>query len=220
MNDQPSKSGIGNLKKRFLPLVILLVAVVAAKRFGIEIPGLTGSKTAKPTEASREEAPPRTKDPVENRTPENRTGSATRERPRPSPVDDRTGRSTNSKPSMERGTKASSDDGGAARVASLRRAEQSGVDVTVRGVVTSLLPPDNDGKPHQRFILKLSDGTTLLVAHNLSLAEKVPLERFDDVEIKGQFEANERGGVLHWTHHDPAKRHAEGWIKHKGRVYQ
>ncbi|HGP6284778.1 DUF3465 domain-containing protein, partial [Vibrio cholerae] len=26
--------------------------------------------------------------------------------------------------------------------------------------------------------------------------------------------------VLHWTHKDPQNRHAHGWLKHNGQVYE
>jgi hypothetical protein len=60
----------------------------------------------------------------------------------------------------------------------------------------------------------------VLVAHNVDLAPRVPLESRDIVEIKGEFEWNERGGVLHWTHADPRARHEGGWIRHEGKEYQ
>ncbi|MGB0515170.1 MAG: DUF3465 domain-containing protein [Wenzhouxiangellaceae bacterium] len=101
-------------------------------------------------------------------------------------------------------------------------AERRG-DLQVRdsGVVTRVLPPDNDGRPHQRFILELDSGHTVLVAHNLTLSRPVHgLKRGDRVEFYGEYEWNERGGVVHWTHHDPNGRHLDGWLQHKGIKYQ
>lgn len=96
----------------------------------------------------------------------------------------------------------------------------SGVMLTVDGVVIKSLPDDNEGSRHQRFIVKTSSGHTVLVAHNIDLAPRVPLDQGDQVTVHGQYEWNDRGGVVHWTHHDPAGRHAEGWIKHQGRTYE
>ena len=49
--------------------------------------------------------------------------------------------------------------------------EQSDIQVEGEGTVWKTLPDDNKGTRHQRFILKLSSGQTLLVAHNIDLAE-------------------------------------------------
>jgi hypothetical protein len=100
------------------------------------------------------------------------------------------------------------------------RARQSEVMLTAQGTVQRTLADDNEGSRHQRFILETNSGHTVLVAHNIDLAPRVPLDRGDRVEVRGQFEWNERGGVLHWTHHDPAGRHAEGWIRHEGQIYE
>ena len=89
------------------------------------------------------------------------------------------------------------------------------------GVVSRILTDDNDGSRHQRFILELPSGRTLLVAHNIDLAPRIPsLQRGDTVEYYGVYESNERGGVIHWTHHDPQGRHIDGWLQHNGRRYQ
>ena len=99
--------------------------------------------------------------------------------------------------------------------------EQSDIQVEGEGTVWKTLPDDNKGTRHQRFILKLSSGQTLLVAHNIDLADKIKgLKKGDKVAFYGEYEWSEQGGVIHWTHHDPAGRHEDGWLKHGGQVYQ
>lgn len=89
------------------------------------------------------------------------------------------------------------------------------------GEVVHVLPDDNNGSRHQRFILKTSTGQTLLVAHNIDLAPRVPsLNKGDRIEFNGEYEWSSKGGVIHWTHHDPQRRHIPGWLKHKGKTYQ
>lgn len=104
-------------------------------------------------------------------------------------------------------------------IAQAYRAKRSSVMVEVGGVVTKSLPDDNEGSRHQRFIVRLSNGLTVLIAHNIDLAPYVPLEEGDTVYIKGEYEWNDQGGVIHWTHHDPGKRHPDGWIEHNGERY-
>ncbi len=96
-------------------------------------------------------------------------------------------------------------------------------DIQVRGsgIVIKRLPDDNDGSRHQKFLLKSTSGQTLLIAHNIDLAAKITsLKKGDSVEFNGEYEWNTKGGVLHWTHRDPRGRHADGWLKHKGKIYQ
>ncbi|EJD6058488.1 DUF3465 domain-containing protein [Acinetobacter baumannii] len=98
---------------------------------------------------------------------------------------------------------------------------QSNVQVQGSGRVKAILREDNDGSRHQMFILVLKNGLSILVAHNFDLAPKIEdLRKGDIVEFNGEYEYNEKGGVLHWTHHDPQNRHENGWLKHNGRIYQ
>jgi hypothetical protein len=97
----------------------------------------------------------------------------------------------------------------------------SDIQLEGEGVVIKVLPDDLDGSRHQRFILKLAHGQTVLIAHNIDLADKIQsLKKGDRVEFNGEYEWNARGGVIHWTHHDPADRHVHGWLKHRGITYQ
>ena len=99
--------------------------------------------------------------------------------------------------------------------------QRSNVQVQGNGKVTRVLADDNDGSRHQRFLVQLGSGQTLLVAHNIDLANRVAsLKTGDRVEFNGEYEWNAKGGVIHWTHRDPQGRHVDGWIRHSGRTYE
>lgn len=100
-------------------------------------------------------------------------------------------------------------------------AQRSDVLVEGEGTVEKVLRDDNKGSRHQRFLLALDSGHTLLFAHNIDLAPRVPdLRRGDRIRFKGEYEWNERGGVVHWTHHDPKRRHPGGWLQRGDQVYE
>jgi len=97
----------------------------------------------------------------------------------------------------------------------------SGLEVQGRGTVTRLLGDDSDGARHQRFVIMLESGQTLLVAHNVDVAPRIPaLQVGDVVSFKGEYEWNPQGGVIHWTHRDPAGSHEPGWVEYAGRLYR
>jgi hypothetical protein len=97
----------------------------------------------------------------------------------------------------------------------------SGTLVHVSGRVQRVLAEDREGLEHQRFIIATDGGTTLLVAHNIDLAPRLDgLAAGDTVEVYGEYQWNDRGGVIHWTHRDPSGRHTPGYIEWRGRRYQ
>lgn len=98
---------------------------------------------------------------------------------------------------------------------------KSDIQVKGEGVVTRILSDDNEGSRHQRFILRSPEGQTVLISHNIDLAPRVgDLKVGDTVSFFGEYIWNEQGGLIHWTHHDPAGRHVGGWLEHKGKMYQ
>jgi len=98
---------------------------------------------------------------------------------------------------------------------------QSDIQIRGSGTVIRLLPDDNKGSRHQKFILKLENKQTLLVAHNIDLAPRISgLKVGDYVQFYGEYEWNNKGGVIHWTHQDPSNSHAHGWLKHRGKMYE
>ena len=87
-------------------------------------------------------------------------------------------------------------------------AQQSGALVTGQGQVSRILGDDSIGDHHQRFILRLPSGQTVLIAHNVDIAPRIEgLNVGDTVSFHGEFEWNDKGGVVHWTHHDPQGSH-------------
>ena len=97
----------------------------------------------------------------------------------------------------------------------------SDVQVEGQGVVSRLLADDNEGDRHQRFILELPSGKTVLILHNLDLTQRIAgLREGDVVSFSGLYVWNDKGGMIHWTHRDPRKRHQAGWIRHNGKLYQ
>lgn len=97
----------------------------------------------------------------------------------------------------------------------------SDVQVTGEGTVLRMLSDDRSGSPHQRFILKLALGQTVLVSHNIALAPRIDdLKTGDTVSFSGEFVWNEQGGLIHRTHRDPRSHLVSGWLKHNGRTYE
>ena len=97
----------------------------------------------------------------------------------------------------------------------------SGSQFSGSGRVSRILSDDNIGSKHQRFILTLPSDQTILIAHNIDIAPRIPsLSVGDTISFKGVYERNSKGGVVHWTHRDPRGHHEAGWLQKNGRTYQ
>ncbi len=105
-------------------------------------------------------------------------------------------------------------------ITALQRAGATGHWTQGSAVVFRNLPDDNEGSRHQRMLVKLSDGHVIKISHNIDLAKRVPAREGDRLDFAGDFESNELGGALHWTHLDPKSWHPNGWIDHQGRRYE
>lgn len=115
-------------------------------------------------------------------------------------------------------TESSADDSDIGRAFASRTSD---IHVEGEGTVIRLLPDDVSGQRHQRFILRLASGQTLLIAHNIDIAPRIDgLEVGDSVRFSGEYVWNEKGGVVHWTHHDPQGRHVTGWLQHNGKTFK
>ena len=97
----------------------------------------------------------------------------------------------------------------------------SDIQVEGAGTVIRVLEDDLNGSRHQRFIVQLASGQTLLMTHNIDIAPRIDgLEVGDSVRFNGEYVWNAKGGVIHWTHHDPRGKHVAGWVIHNGKTYQ
>jgi hypothetical protein len=89
------------------------------------------------------------------------------------------------------------------------------------GIVVKVLKDDTNGMQHQKFLLKVSDNITILIAHNIDLAPRVAdIQEGDTVGFVGEYIYTSKGGTVHWTHKDPRGKHEAGWLEHKAKKYE
>ena len=88
------------------------------------------------------------------------------------------------------------------------------------GQVRRLIADDADGGRHQRFVLELPQRHTVLIAHNIDVAARIPAGIGDRIGFRGLYEWNDQGGVVHWTHADPLGEQDGGWIRYRRRCYR
>ena len=98
---------------------------------------------------------------------------------------------------------------------------KSNLQVKQEGSIIAVLSDDVEGDRHQRMIVRLGNNQTLLVTHNIDLAPRVPNPATGKtLRFYGEYEWNDEGGVIHWTHKDPAGAHVDGWLEYEGKRYE
>ncbi len=110
-----------------------------------------------------------------------------------------------------------------ANVCSIYSAQQSRAEVVASGKIVEVLGTRRGPSgEHEGFLIRLSDRCDLLlrVETNVDLTGPVPLHTGQDVVVKGEYEFDPMGGVIHWTHHDPRGRHEGGFVQADGRTYE
>lgn len=92
--------------------------------------------------------------------------------------------------------------------------------VTFTAPVKKLLPDDRQGSKHQKFLLALDNGSTILVAHNIDLAPYLPIQPGTIINISGEYIWNRKGGLVHFTHRATRRGHMGGWVEVGGQRYE
>ncbi len=108
-------------------------------------------------------------------------------------------------------------------IGKLFRTQTSDRIVEAEGEVVYVMPLDTEGSRHQNFLVELARDPqlTLKISHNIDLAPQIPgLRKGAHIRFHGEYEWNAKGGVVHWTHHDPAGRHEGGWLEYEGQRYE
>jgi len=73
---------------------------------------------------------------------------------------------------------------------------------------------------HEAFDARTDDGQSVEVVDNVDLAPPVPVQPGDRIAVRGELVHDPgREPIVHYTHHDPAARHPDGWIDFAGRRY-
>jgi hypothetical protein len=111
---------------------------------------------------------------------------------------------------------------GVPQIEAAYRQRTSDIWVQAEGTVIKLLPDDQDGEAHQKLLVRLEGPSrlTVLVAHSLSAAERIPVHEGERLVFRGQYIWTEQGGTVHFTHAPKFQRKDPGgWIEFAGKRY-
>ena len=97
--------------------------------------------------------------------------------------------------------------------------KESGMVAEIQGRITRLIMDQEEPAREQKFVITAINGQSLLVTHDLSKSEEVPVAVGDTVMVRGEYVWTEPGGKLVWTTRDAGFGDRHGWIEHKGKRY-
>lgn len=86
-------------------------------------------------------------------------------------------------------------------------------------VVTKLMPDDTQGRPHQKWYVRLSNGKQVFCVYNLDMGKRVPIKVGSVMSVGGEFKWTQQGALVHWLHHDPRDRRPDGYVEVDGVRY-
>ncbi|MFK7959048.1 MAG: DUF3465 domain-containing protein [Phycisphaerales bacterium] len=248
MSNASKKSGGKKSAASIGTIIVAVIAVLVLRHFGIlpsagedgaNGPADESAEVARGDDAATPTRTPSTSAPSAPRTPRDDRGSASAPRSGGSTPGGGVRRSgtgggagaggridggTRGVTTVGRSTEITADDraGNELIQQSVSRKQSDVFVASAAGRVTRLLADDLEGSKHQKFLVRLPNNLTVLISHNIDLAPRVPVAEGDTVRFRGEYEYNDRGGVVHWTHHNPNRnpRKPGGWIEVGGKRYQ
>jgi hypothetical protein len=95
---------------------------------------------------------------------------------------------------------------------------RSRIEVTATGNVARILGTrSGPSGRHEGFLVHLrgaaGHGLTVRVEDNVDVTGPIPLAPGDEVEVRGEYIYDQRGGLIHFTHRDRRGRHPGGYVR-------
>ena len=101
-------------------------------------------------------------------------------------------------------------------------ARASGAEVIADGSVAGLLRTAvGESGPHEGFLLRLRSGcrATLRIETNIAFTGPIPLRVGEQIVVKGEYDHDPDGDVIHFTHRELRGRHPGGYVEIDGTYY-
>lgn len=79
-------------------------------------------------------------------------------------------------------------------------------------IVSRILPDDTQGLPHQKWVVKLSNGKEVQAVYNSDMGKRVPVKIGTVMAMGGEFKMTNIGPLIHWLHRDPRGTRPDGYV--------